>query len=308
LNYARRQQYRRLSRAGRAAAGSVTAALLALVVGDAGAALLAGLLLLTAFGLGLSTCHWLALAGRSRVGARSEDDVQRSLTPLRAEGWRLRHSLPWQGGGDIDSVAIAPTGIAIAIETKTRTYEARHLARVREQAAWLSRRRRRWARNGALGIMCLVRARGIERVEHDVLVVSIDRLTHVLRAAAGIRPDPPPAADRRVRGDRASAEGGGLSASPRRAAPTQSLAENLRARCLEVATSESDLFAAPILHSLWHGFALLGTDGARGRPDPWRSSRARAGKQTPSARSNAIPVSRRRSGWLRAIGSSPLRS
>jgi hypothetical protein len=191
LNYARRQRYRHLSRAGRAAAGSVAAALLAVVVGRAGALPLAGLLLLTAFGLGLYARHWLALAGRSRVGARSEDDVQRALTPLRAEGWRLRHSLPWQGRGDIDSVAIAPTGIAVAIETKTRTYDSRHLARVREQAAWLSRRRRRWARNGALAIMCLVRARGVERVEHDVLVVSIDRLTHVLRVAMAMHPHAP---------------------------------------------------------------------------------------------------------------------
>jgi hypothetical protein len=189
LNYARRQHYRRLSRAGRAAAGSVAAALLALVVAGAGAAVLAALLLFTALGLGLYACHWLRLAGRSRVGARSEDDVQRALTPLRAEGWRLRHSLPWQGRGDIDSVAISPTGIAVAIETMTRTYDGRHLARVREQAAWLLRRRRRWARNGALGVMCLVRARGVERVEHEVLVVSIDRLTHVLRVAAGMRPD-----------------------------------------------------------------------------------------------------------------------
>jgi hypothetical protein len=191
LNYARRQQYRRLSRASRAGAGSVAAALLALVVGGAGAAPLAGLLLLAALGLGLYARHWLTLAGRSRVGARSEDDVQRALAPLRAEGWRLRHSLPWQGRGDIDSVAISPTGIAVAIETKTRTYDSRHLARVREQVAWLSRRRRRWARNGALGVMCLVRARGVERVEHDVLVVSIDRLTHVLRVVAGMRPDAP---------------------------------------------------------------------------------------------------------------------
>jgi hypothetical protein len=38
------------------------------------------------------------------------------------------------------------------------------------------------------GVMCLVRARGIERVEHDVLVVSIDRLTHVLRVTAGMGP------------------------------------------------------------------------------------------------------------------------
>jgi alkanesulfonate monooxygenase SsuD/methylene tetrahydromethanopterin reductase-like flavin-dependent oxidoreductase (luciferase family) len=100
------------------------------------------LLLLTAVGLGLYARHWLSLAGRSRVGARSEDEVQRALAPLQAEGWRLRHSLPWQGQGDIDSVAIAPTGIAAAVDTKTRTYDGRHLAWVREQAAWLSRRRR----------------------------------------------------------------------------------------------------------------------------------------------------------------------
>jgi hypothetical protein len=118
LNYARRQQYRRLSRAGRAAAGSVAAALLALVFAGAGAAPLVGLLLLTAFGLGLYARHWLALARRSRVGARSEDDVQRALALLQAGGWRLRHSLTWQGRGDIDSVAISPTGIAVAIETK----------------------------------------------------------------------------------------------------------------------------------------------------------------------------------------------
>jgi hypothetical protein len=86
-------------------------------------------------------------------------------------------------------VAIAPTGIAIAVETKTRIYDGRHLARVRDQAAWLSRRRLRWARNGAAGVMCVVRVRGVERVENDVLVVSIDRLTHVLRVAAGVDGD-----------------------------------------------------------------------------------------------------------------------
>ena len=117
--------------------------------------------------------------------------MHRTLMPLEVEGWRLRHSLRWQGGGDIDSLAISPTGIAVAIETKTKTYDGRHLARVREQAAWLSRRRGRWARNGALAVMCLVRARGVERVEDDVLVVSIDRLTHVLSVAAGMRPRAP---------------------------------------------------------------------------------------------------------------------
>jgi len=161
------------------------------VVASAGAAPLAGPLLLTAVGLGFYARHWLSLARRSRVGARSEDEVQCTLAALQTEGWRLRHSLSWQGGGDIDSVAIAPTGIAVAIETKTRTYDDRHLARGREQAAWLSRRRRRWARNGALAVMCLVRARGVERVEHDVLVVSIERLTHILRVAAGTGPGAP---------------------------------------------------------------------------------------------------------------------
>ena len=185
MNYARRQQYRRLSHAGKAALGSVGAALLGLVIASAGAAPLAGLLLLTAVGLGLYARHWLSLAGRSRVGARSEDEVQPALAHLQAEGWRLRHSLPWQGRGDIDSVAIAPTGVAVAIETKTRTYDVRHLARVHEQAVWLSRRRRRWCRHGVLAVLCLVRVRGVERVENDVLVVSIDRLMPAVRSAAG---------------------------------------------------------------------------------------------------------------------------
>jgi hypothetical protein len=52
---------------------------------------------------------------------------------------------------------------------------------VQEQAAWLSRRRRRWCRRGAVPVVCLVRPRGVERVEHGVLVISVDRLIPVLR-------------------------------------------------------------------------------------------------------------------------------
>jgi Nuclease-related domain len=185
VNYARRQQYRRLSRAGAAASGSAAAGILALLVASVGALSLAGLLLLTAAGLALSARHWLSLAGRSRVGARSEDEVRRALAPLEVEGWRLRHSLRWQGRGDIDSVAIAPTGVAVAIETKTRSYDADHLARVYEQAAWLSRRRRRWCRRGSMAVLCLASGRGVQRVEDDVLVVSIDRLVSALRDAVG---------------------------------------------------------------------------------------------------------------------------
>ena len=187
MNYARRQQYRRLSHAGKAGLGSVIAALFGLVIASAGAAALAGLLLLTAVGLGLYARHWLSLAGRSRVGARSEDEVRRALAPLHADGWRLRHSLRWRGQGDIDSVAIAPTGVAVAIETKTRTYDARHLRPctragdmvVAASATMVSPRCARRA--------VPRRVRGVERVEEDVLVVSIDRLRPLLRAAARIR-------------------------------------------------------------------------------------------------------------------------
>jgi hypothetical protein len=105
------------------------------------------------------------------------------LASLAAEGWRLRHCLPWQGRGDIDSVAIAPNRDR-GRETKTRTYDSRHLVRVRAQAAWLSRRRRSWCRRGALAVLCLVRARGVQRREDDVLVGWIDRLTPTLRIAA----------------------------------------------------------------------------------------------------------------------------
>jgi hypothetical protein len=189
MNYARRLQYRRLLRAGEAGGSGVVIALLGSAAASDGALNLAVGLLLIAAALGLCSRHQLSLAGRSRVGARSEDEVRGVLAPLEAEGWRMRHSLRWQGRGDIDSVAISPTGIAVAIETKTRSYDRRHLARVREQAAWLSRRRRRWARSGALAVMCLVHARCVERVEDDVLVVSIDRLTYVLCLTAGIGQD-----------------------------------------------------------------------------------------------------------------------
>jgi hypothetical protein len=190
VNYARRQQYRRLSRAGPAAAGAAAVAMLGLWLASMGATSIAGLLLLLAIGLGLYARHWLVLAGRSRVGACSEDDVQRALARLETEGWRLRHSLPWRGRGDIDSIAIAPSGVAFAIETKTRTFDLRHLAGAREMALWLHRRRRGWCRRGAIPVLCVVRARGLERIEGEVLIVSLDRLVPALTVAAGLSKRP----------------------------------------------------------------------------------------------------------------------
>ena len=180
VNHARRQQYRRLSRAGRLGLAGTAVAVLGLFAVRTGAAFAGALLLVVAVMLGLRARHWLSLAGRSGIGARSEDEVRRALEPLRERGWRLRHGLRWEGGGDIDSVAIAPSGLGFTIETKTRTYDERHLDRVREQAGWLGRCRRRWCRRGALPVLCVVRATGVERYEHGVLVVSIDRLVPVL--------------------------------------------------------------------------------------------------------------------------------
>jgi hypothetical protein len=182
--YPRRQQAYRLKRAAGPAAGAVVLAALGVLAALARQSALAGVLLLAAAALSLYARHWVRLAGRSRVGARSEDQVRRALATLEAEGWRLHHSIRWPGGGDIDHVAIAPTGIAFAIETKTRTYQPSHLAKVTEQAAWLRRRRRRWCPHGAFPVLCVTRGR-IEQTQHNVLVVSVDRLASVLRTAAG---------------------------------------------------------------------------------------------------------------------------
>jgi Nuclease-related domain len=189
-SYPRRQQYRRVRRAMVSAAASIIAGALALVAAAAEATVVAGALLLLMGGLLADARRWLRLAGRSRVGARSEDEVQRALARLEGEGWRLRHSLSWRGRGDIDSLAIAPTGAAFVIETKTQTFDARHLAGVREMARWLYRRRRRWCRRGAFPVLCVVRARGLERVDGGVLIVSLDRLVPALRVTAGLSKRP----------------------------------------------------------------------------------------------------------------------
>ena len=168
----------------------MTAGGLAVIAARAGATALAGLLALVMAALLLDARRRLHLAARSRVGARSEDAVRRALSGLEAEGWQLRHSLAWVGRGDIDSVAIAPTGLAFAIESKTRTFDERHLAHARRTAAWLYRHRQRWCRRGALPVLCVVRAHGLEGVQDGVLVVSLDRLVSALRAGAGTSPRP----------------------------------------------------------------------------------------------------------------------
>jgi Holliday junction resolvase-like predicted endonuclease len=164
-----------------AAAGGAGAILISRALANVGRLALAGAFLVAALALGMEAAL-ASLASRSRVGARSEDEVRRALAPLRTEGWRLRHSLQWRGRGDIDLVAIAPWGVAFALEVKTSRYEHAHLVMVREQATWLWRLRRRWCQQGAVPVLCVARGRGLHRWEDGVLVVSIDCLVPALLA------------------------------------------------------------------------------------------------------------------------------
>jgi hypothetical protein len=113
-SFPRHQQYRRLRRAAASGTTAIAAGALAIIALGTGAPALGGALAIVMIGLAIDTRRWLRLAGRSRVGARSEDAVRAALAALEAEGWQVRHSLPYRGHGDIDSVAIGPTGIACA--------------------------------------------------------------------------------------------------------------------------------------------------------------------------------------------------
>jgi hypothetical protein len=122
------------------------------------------------------------LARRGRIGARSERIVRGALRNLEREGWTIRHSVRWPDGGDIDHVAVAPSGLAFAIETKTRRYEFEHLERTRACAEWVGCR---WhSRGGVYAVLCVTRAPTRCDVEHGVIVVSVDRLVDALVSTA----------------------------------------------------------------------------------------------------------------------------
>ena len=145
ISYLRLQLLRRLGRAVAAVLGAVVTGVLALAAAAEGLVAVAGILLLATVGLAAYARHWTRLAGRSRAGASSERQVRDALELLKTDGWRVRHSLRWHGGGDIDHVAIAPRdiGLVFAIETKTKTYGREHVAHAAATARWLASRRRR---------------------------------------------------------------------------------------------------------------------------------------------------------------------
>ena len=190
LTFPRRQQFRRLRRAAGFAVATIALAAGTIVAAVAGQLVLVLLLVAAAFRCAVRCCSWIRLAGRSRIGARSEDEVRRSLAELEREGWRMRHSLRWAGRGDIDNLAIAPTGIGFVIETKTSRFDSEHVERTADMARWLQARRQSWCPNGALPVLCIVRARRVQQTQAGMLVVSLDQLVMALRIAAGTRSRP----------------------------------------------------------------------------------------------------------------------
>ena len=186
VNYARSQQRRRLKTAASRAAGAAVAldgAVLAVAADEAklglALALLSGV-------LALASRRALRLAARSRVGAESEGQVRRALKPLTREGWCVQHAVDWPGRGDLDHVLCSPSGLGFVIETKTLRYSRAHVLRTIDAARWLARKRQRYP-CGVLPVVCVTRARRVERFEEEVLVVSLDRLMRALRQTRALR-------------------------------------------------------------------------------------------------------------------------
>ena len=190
VSYPRRQRYSRLWRAIECGALAFVALLVSLIAIAAHLTTAALVLGLVAAGLGWRSRRWARLSRRSAIGASSERLVGKQLGRLQREGWTITHSLGWRGGGDIDHVARAPRPrrIVFAIETKTRSYQSADLVRISEIAAWLNGSRFGWSRQESIPVLCLAGARGVERWEVGVAVVSAERLLPLLRRLAAPTP------------------------------------------------------------------------------------------------------------------------
>ncbi len=104
--------------------------------------------------------------------------------PLARDGWSVRHGVRVRTGGDLDHVLRAPSGVGFVIETKTARYTQAHAARTIHAARRLARHGRRYP-GGVVAVPCIARARHVERIEYDaLLVVSLDRLLLALLGAA----------------------------------------------------------------------------------------------------------------------------
>jgi hypothetical protein len=186
VSYPRRQQVRRVLRAAKLVTGAMIALIGAVLLASAGHAGLALSLGAAAVVLALLSRRALRLARRSGVGADSEAEVRRALEPLARQGWRVAHGVDWPGRGDLDHVLRSPSGMGFVIDTKTLRYSRAQVARTVEAARWLARKRRRYPR-GVLPVVCVTRARRMERFEDEALVVSLDRLMTALHQTRPLR-------------------------------------------------------------------------------------------------------------------------
>jgi hypothetical protein len=184
VNYARRQQYRRLARSANGAAGCGAALMLSFVLASLGMASLTIGALLFAVGCAVYARHWLKLAGRSRVGAVG-------------------------GRGEAGASSAGEAGVAVAAWSRVARARRHRFGgdraghggvRDRDQntrdmsfATWLVCMIRRCgfgaggdggAATGVLPVLCVVRARCFQRWEQGVLVISLDRVVPTLKAAA----------------------------------------------------------------------------------------------------------------------------
>jgi Nuclease-related domain len=185
LSYPRRQQLRRLLTAGVRGIAAAVVAAIAVWIAVVGYGLPALVLAVGAGALAFEAWRDLEISRRNRVGADSEAEVRRALQPLARDGWSVRHGVRVRRGGDLDHVLRAPSGVGFVIETKTARYTFAHAKRTVDAARRVGRRRRRYP-GGVIPVLCIARARHVERLEFDALVVvSLDRLLPALHAAAG---------------------------------------------------------------------------------------------------------------------------
>jgi len=69
--------------------------------------------------------EWAAKRAETfEAGGLGEAEVARALAPLTAEGWFLLHDRDLPAGGNVDHVAVGPSGVAV-VDAKAWSYPVR---------------------------------------------------------------------------------------------------------------------------------------------------------------------------------------
>jgi Nuclease-related domain len=82
------------------------------------------LFVLLAWGLVFNGLYLWKRANHADQGARGEEDVAQTLTPLVQQGWQIEYGTPLKGGlGDADIICISPKNQAYVIDVKSHRGE-----------------------------------------------------------------------------------------------------------------------------------------------------------------------------------------